>query len=209
MLKSSRERDYLEVITPAELFSYGMRRALDYLGMWVWHSRVQRVRIQSNEPDVIQQVMLRLPPSIKSVDLPVDNLASSEKWSWLITVDAGAEAVLYPFSLETGMPLIQADHMIGCFRNTLSYKKILHPASKSLTIRQVVHQLKFANYRCEVEQLRGIYPPTFIAIWALAMLADRLALPIYFPLKDYALRHITASRFERLLSYIVVFHGQS
>ena len=198
-----------QLFPSAELFTQGTRHALDYLGMWVQQSGAQRVYIESVDSELIRQCLLRLPRSVEEVSLPSCQLVKEGSWPWRITEgEIDVDVALYPFSLEVGRAFdAHAPRMMGCFRNTYSYRKLIRPRSQTISWSHVQQRLKEMGY--QIEDKVGIYPPQFIFWWTLSVLAGYRASSRHFIYKDYAFQTLSKREgWSRDFSYMVMFNAQ-
>ena len=197
-----------QLFPSAELFTEGTRHALDYLGMWVQKSGARRVHVESIDPDLIRQCLLRLPHSLDMVSVPSRDLIEMGSWPWELSEGAReSDVALYPFSLEVGASTPHAPCVMGCFRNTFSYRKLIRPRSSTLSIGQVQKMLKGAGYH--MEDVVGIYPPQFIFWWTLSILAGHRASARHFVYKNYAFQTLSKSKgWSRYFGYLVMFYAQ-
>jgi len=191
------------------LFTHGARHALDYLGMWTQHSRARVVRIESTDTQVIQQCLLRLPPSIEVVSLVADGKIDDAPWPWQIHTGSypQADVVLYPFSLETKLSDTSTPLIIGCFQNAFSYRKLLHPRHPMILLSRVRNQIIRMGY--VIENLVGIYPPDFMFWWTLSLLTGSCASSLSFRFKNQALLRLSHRYgMGRFVSSILVFRAR-
>lgn len=112
------------------------------------------------------------------------------------------EVTLCPFSLEHGVDLYGANHIIAASRNLLSYKKILYPRFAAPTILSIFNQL---SHSYQITPLAGLYSPRFVFRWALAKSIERLSSAWYFRLEDQAMQSLIEFGWLWRLSYIVVY----
>jgi hypothetical protein len=198
------------LLSAAELFTHSTRRAIAYLGLWTQHSAARAVHIESVDLGVIRQCFLHLPSSVETVSVPVSGLLENESWPWPISVKGAgsteAEVTLYPLSLENGAREPMSPGVIGCFRNTFSYRKLFYPRQPSLTIGYVQNLLERCGYA--IQRMVGVCPPHFILWWMLGAIVGVRAPSLHFQFSNYALQHLVKSRGKfRYLSYLVVFYA--
>jgi hypothetical protein len=125
--------------------------------MWAYQSGAESACLVCPDENVRAALLLRLtlPESKvwirKSPDFGLA-LESQE------TFESG-ELEICAFALEQAVRRFSAATVIGCFQNTFSYRKILHPRQPSYSLPRLRSDLARQGYR--LEQVTGIYPPGF------------------------------------------------
>jgi hypothetical protein len=194
--------------TDDQLRTHCGRHALGYLGMWTQASQARSAHIEALDPTVVRQCLLRLPPSLDVVSVPRPALVGEEPWPWPV-LEKGhqSDVALYPLSLEVGAARPTAPTVIGLFRNTLSYRKLLYPEEPTLALGSVKRTLARDGYI--IQRVVGIYPPQFIFWHTLSTFAGASASALHFRLGDAAFRALsTSSRWARHLCHLVVFYAR-
>jgi hypothetical protein len=153
-------------ISPGELGSLGLRHAMNWLGYYAQHSGARSARIITADAMVRERMILRLP-------IPLSDDPS------------GIE--LIPFC-ELIQPEFHAPVVAGFFRNTSSYRKLLHPFEKTRSLRWLRRQCALKNY--SLIEWRGIYPPAFVFWWSCALMAASRFPDLHFQWEDRAFMHL-------------------
>ena len=116
--------------------------------------------------------------------------------------DAPVEVVLCPFSIESGIRLLEAKTVIAASRNACSYKKLLQPGFAGRRITTMFASLA-KSY--EVVPVAGLFAPPFIVRWTLAKAVERFHSPLYFRLEDWAMLSLVDFSGWWRYAYIVVY----
>lgn len=192
-------------------YSFEVRYTLDYVCYLVSSRRPERVGIVSPCSDMCLAIMRRLMANgcHFSVLSPQIQIAAREELGLEVDVqgyDGSDDLLVYPFSLEQGMPVLQSRFMVAAVRNSLSYKRLLHPRAVATNVMTLVRSLK-KRYQISIQA--GAFHPTFLLVYGAALAVAGFAPSVYFQLTDRAMTHYFFCRGSLWrLSYVVILHGE-
>ncbi len=197
----------------AELYTAGVRHALDWLGQLTARLETPSVSLQASETMLAQACLWRLPNTVQEVFIEGEaqpGLSLPVQWPATLRQASPSQSpslTLLPFTLDRAEPPFRSEHVLGCFHNALSYRRLLYPGEACRSLAWLRRKARQEGYA--LDKLIGIYPPAFLWRWTLAM-AFQQAAPAWSDFwRQRAFEHLSTSQpFPLELSVIVVFHAR-
>jgi hypothetical protein len=188
-------------------FTQSSRVALDYCGMMINGIKPSSVNIISEDKAVVQQCMLRLSKSLKSASFSSYEQIPDLYWPFpTLERDRPAEVTWFPFSFELSERELDSQHVILCFRNRNSYRKLLYPNEPAISYRDVKDALQKAGY--QVRQRAGVCTPGYVFWMAFASATGHHYPSLHFLFQNFAFQRILkTSGLWAELSYLVVLYA--
>lgn len=196
----------------AELYTAGVRHALDWLGKWV--AQLEATTLSLNAPDaaLAQAWLWRLPETAQEVFLESEEdktLSLPEKWPIALRREPAftqPPLTVLPFTLDIANPPFRSEHILGCFHNATSYRRLRHSGEPCRSLGWLRRKARQEGYR--LYRTIGVYPPAFLWRLALSMLLERTIPSLADFWRQRAYEHLsTAQSLPVQFSSIVVFHA--
>lgn len=198
----------------AELYTAGVRHALDWLGQLTARLEISSIFLKAPDAMLAQACLWRLPDTVCEVFVEVEgeahpDLSQPGQWPFTLRQDSSSHPpllMLLPFTLDRADLPFQGEYVLGCFHNALSYRRWLYPGESYRSLAWLRRKTRQEGY--VLNRLIGIYPPAFLWRWALAMAFQQVA-PAWSDLwRQRAFEHLSTSKpFPLECSVIVVFHA--
>lgn len=196
----------------AELYTAAVRHALDWLGKWVAQLEATVVSLHAPDAALAQAWLWRLPEKVQEVILEAeDKRTPALPGQWPVALRGEPTSTrppltVLPFTLDTENPPFRSEHILGCFHNAISYRRLRHPGEPCRSLGWLHRKMRREGY--QLCQIIGIYPPSFLWRWALVLLFQQMAPALADFWRQRAFEHLSTSRPLPLrLSAIVVFHA--
>jgi|SRR5581483_6069112 len=189
-------------------YSIETRYMLDIMCYQLHAHRPRSVRIASDSVEMVKAVGRRLAFEKYQMFVPDEEMRDAVRASLGLEVqiagNALADAALCPFSISAkALPAEQL--IVASLKNALSYKSLLRPGSVGTMAFRTMARVR---NRYHIQDVIGLYPPRFIAVWTLANAMERWNAAAYYRLSDIAMQHLYEFGPLWRLSYVVVFTGK-
>lgn len=196
----------------AELGTAGVRHALDWLGKWVADLEASVISLHTPDHTLAQAWLWRLPETVREVLLKGNahaTLSLPGKWPVVLRDESASiqpHLAVLPFTLNTENPPFCSEHILGCFHNAISYRRLRRPSQPCRSLRWLRRKAQQEGY--VLRRILGIYPPAFLWRWALNRLLQHAAPALADFWQQRAFEHLSSRRSLPVrLSAIVVFHA--
>jgi hypothetical protein len=198
----------LEQVNP---YSTEIRYTLDLMAFHTHAVKPDVVRIATRSVEMSKAVIRRIgwEPYAFVVETPEVQAALRDCFEIESEIlnpgDRGADVGLFPFSTSDDLDLEVQSYVVSACYNALSYKTLLYPKIDKRTVFNSFSKFKKVGYK--LNPVAGLYSPGFIALWFLAVVAERFHSPLHFQLVDKAMFRLIHYGALWRFSYIVVFTG--